>query len=93
MSVLELRILLYIHSIPIYDAEMASKAGKEALRYLYTQGLISMSHPELVQDTGNITTDHGIKVTSRGQAHIRQLLDTPFPEMAWLNSQGERIPA
>lgn len=74
-----IEILLHYYVSPDPHPRIGAPAVNDDIQMLVSVGLISLLHGKVYQ-----TTD-------RGEAHIKQLCNLPFPKRAWIGSNNEVI--
>ena len=84
MSPAAIEVLIYFHVSPCYHPNREAPVVKEAISFFLKRGLIVKAQNES-RGKGSYTT------TSKGAAHIKQLVNTDFPEQQWIDAQGDVI--
>jgi hypothetical protein len=75
MSPSDIEVLLHFHRTAEDHPRMEAPAVKEAIRSFVANGLMTR-------------TLDGYGLTQRGQAHVLQLCETPWPTAAWVGANG-----
>jgi hypothetical protein len=76
----ELEILIHCHTTPTAHPRHDAPAVQEALAWFMEDGIIKPT------DTCRVFT-----TTNKGRAWLSDILATPMPRQAWINSSGKVI--
>ena len=81
MNPVALSILVHSYFMSEPHQIVFSESGKNAVEFLIREGLIKPKEG----------LDREYSCTSRGSAHISQLLDLKLPQLVWLDKDGKFI--
>jgi hypothetical protein len=79
-SPLEIEVVLHYYHSPEPHPRVNAPAVKEAIQRFVNDGILSAAEGPAL-----------LKVTDRGNAWVRMIVETPYPEGAWIDPRTREI--
>ena len=80
----DLEILIHYYASRAVHPRAGALAVTDSIQDFIDDGMFTIMEPT---DAG----DSGVRITSKGKAHLEQLLRLPYPEQAWVDTNGNVI--